>query len=536
MADESTLEAQREQLAADLATIKRSVEAGEGRFGQLDAAVRDLDAAMTEIKRTQAAIEAGAAPSGTSTELSAYVARSAPKAEHADRYLGAESAVRITGHMERTFNDQTGDYDEIWRWGLLDDPEPRTEAQRRLQNVVTMRNLARMHAHPSRRRSPSADAAVLDAARACGDVVERIFADSAGIGAEWIPDTTLPELERQVLVPLNFTSLFPRRIVPPGGDIVIPFDQGDLVAYNRAIPTTNDPAAAALSNVSTATNSFDTSHLVVASQADRDASADAIFAYAPLLVTKLAEAMQFGEDNGVVNGDAAATHQDAIASWNVRGRMGSGTSHLGGATDQRSRYTGLRAHAFDLNAVSGTTAATDQGSAQTYAGFLAAVGNLGARNGIGALEAQHGLLFCVSWEYFIQKLMLWDEFLSFDKVGALASVLTGTVGGTGTGGRLPGQVGYLAGMVPVVVGYPLTSDLAASGLYTGSGAKSSALLVNRDRFEHVVRQGQMVESDVDIRNHTTTYVARMRSTFRPIESVANHTAGEPAVHLSYNLL
>lgn len=522
-----------DKVAKAIADLKaeRDAHGGEitGLKGQMDA----VQTAMKHLQQVQDAQQRAKVESqmGDNRELDFYTAKSFDGVDASDRpkFMTPKTgsgAIRMQGHWETRV--QGGELVRFWRWGLFDDPNPRTKEQAALQRAITRRSLARMHVNTNKHRfSPQLDLEVLDAVDRCGPEVQRIFADSAGIGAEWIPTTMVPELERQILIPTNLAAIFRRRVLRPG-TTTIPKRSSNLRAYKGAVPTIDNPADAILSSLTTSSVDVDPVPTVVASQVDRDAVADSLVDIVDEILMEIATAFRFADDDCIVNGDSAATHQDTIASWNTRSRLG-GTTGLGTTADHRRRWLGLRARAFDL-----TSMTTDQNGAQDWAGLRAALAKLGADNMIQGHMTANSVVVLTSWEYFFSKMLAFTEFASWDKVGMLASVLTGQLGSPGAtaGGLLPGQVGFVSGMIPVIVAYPLTADLAASGLYTGSGTTTGMVQCDRSRFEYCVRQGTTVESDVEIRNNTVTYVARSRVNFRALDAVASTVKD---THYSYNL-
>jgi hypothetical protein len=145
----------------------------------------------------------------------------------------------------------------------------------------------------------------------------------------------------------------------------------------------------------------------------------------------------------------------------------------------------------------------------------------------------NGVVVWTSWEYFFAKMLGFAEFASWEKVGALASVLTGRIGEAGgPAGMLPGQVGFVSGFIPVCIGYPLSADLASSGLYTGSGSTTGMVQCDTSRFEYCWRSGLTTESVVNPLNNTITWVTRFRSLVRALDTVAATTFD---THYSYNL-
>lgn len=530
MAAVNDLEQQREKLVQDLAELRRAKEANEGQIAEMKSTIEGFQTRMLGIQQSQEAYhrEQVEQRAGTRDDLGIYV-RSADDgrlpAQVAGNYLVTDKgAVQLRGHYSEVVAPDDSVV-KVWSWGVLDDPDPRSAEQLELQRAVTERSIVRAHQHPTRRFSPACDRRVLAAARALGGRVERIFADSSGIGAEWVPDYTIPELEREVEVPTNFTGLFRRRNIGPGGTLKLPYRTGHLRLYKGAVPTANNPADALLSDWATGASSIDTVKGAVATQVDRDAQEDSIVAITPELIRDILMAIRYAEDDTWIWGDTTATHRHAIASWDGRSMLG-GTTGLGTTADHRRRWDGLVERAFNL-----TSMTTDQDAAETWAGLQVALGKLGVKNMMTAHGAgEPNIIIAPSWEYFFNKMLNFAEFLTFEKVGSLASVLTGTLG---PGGMLPGQVGFVQGFIPVCIPFPLSADLAATGLYTGSGSTTGMLVFDRSRFEHCVRRGATLESETNILNDTVTHVTRIRSVGRAQDAVASTVKD---VHYSFNLV
>lgn len=515
------------ELSSTIRGISDQIKAQGGQVGDLTAKVDAVSKAQLELSQAVAAqaraAREQAVKGGSERDLDGYVMRSDA--------VGGElrGSVRIAGdqalQIEGGYRTAVvrGETYRSWAWGLLDDPSPRTEAQLRLQRAAESRAIARRLGVAY---TPRLDAEVVSAARSCGAQVEKIFADSAGIGAEWVPDTFLPELERDVMAPTGFAALFRQRVMVPGTS-KIPSRSGRVRAYKGAVPTGNNPADGTISTWSTSSSSLDAVPFYVAAQVDRDFDEDSIIAIIPEIREEMGSAMRWAIDDAIVNGDTAATHQDSINAWDGRGELG-GTAGLGTTADHRRAWLGLRARAADL-----TSMTTDQSGAKTFAGLLTALGKLGAKNLMNARMGQEGnrVIVAPSWEYFFTTMLSWSEFLTWDKAGPYASALTGYVGPSGSP-LLPGQVGFLQGFLPVCIPAPLTADLASTGLYTGSGATTGMLQFDASRFEFCVRQGMRFETAARIENNTVTAVARGRFLFRAQDAVASTIKD---VHYSFNL-
>jgi len=136
------------------------------------------------------------------------------------------------------------------------------------------------------------------------------------------------------------------------------------------------------------------------------------------------------------------------------------------------------------------------------------------------LDSPHGVagsLICiVSPEYLTAKMMEFTQVVTVEKYGPQAVVLTG-------------QLASLGG-IPVVMSEFVGADLAATGLYTGSGATTGMLILNRDRFRVGSLKGATVELDKDITRGCINVVSTMRKTFYTVDSSTKKN-----VHWSFNL-
>lgn len=531
------LDTARKEMTQTLEGIKAAASENGGKIANIEQAMADFQTSMRNLQAAQEAhVSASyASRSGSSSELAAYLPSQDEYAGYADTrsyegsnkafYASDNGAVQLLS-AEKTYQ-HNGKTHKYFSWGLLDDPNPRTEWQREVQRAVQTRSIVRSLLHPSRRFTPRSDSDVVGLLRSGPEQVSRIFADSAGIGAEWIPDTTLPELERDVIAPVNFTGVFDMRDVGPGGTLKLPYRSGYLRVYQHAVPTADNPADDVLSSWTTAERTIDPVPSACAVQADRDAVEDSIIPIVPEVTQDIVNAFRYANDDTWTNGDTTATHQDAIADWDPRGRLG-GTTGLGGGNDHRRRWLGLRAFCADISQT------TDLNASQTAAGLLTIITQLGMEhliesNGIARV------VIAVSPEYFFKTMLTWDEFETFDKVGVLASVLTGTLGNpAGTpGGLLPNQVGFLWGRFPVVLNYTISGDMNASGVFDNVTTTKTGLLVfDRTRFQTWRRQGMSLEGETNIRNNTITWVARERLVGRSKDTVASSPT---TAHYAYNL-
>lgn len=346
--------------------------------------------------------------------------------------------------------------------------------------------------------------------RAAGGNIERIFSDSTGIGAELVFDEDMPMLERAIDMAPGLGDLF-RQVSATQPTITFPFlDSGFQPYLTGGAPTVDVPANYTPSSAGFSERSYTVKEMAIRAIASRNAIEDSVIAFLPMLTEEFARATRRAEDDVIVNSDTAGTHQDTgLGSWTTRGYWMNGT---GGSLDHRRHSQGLRARAFD---VSNTT---DQNAVQTPAGARA------QRVTLGIAGIEDGV-YVTSPEYYLAKMLGWQDFKELDSYGIQnATIVNGIISGP-----LQGQVGYID-RTPIVVSPLVTPDLAATGLYTGSGALTGMLYVNRSRFMRIVKNGRRVESATNIENGTTVTVSTVRWLFATLDSALVKN-----VHWGYNL-
>jgi hypothetical protein len=332
--------------------------------------------------------------------------------------------------------------------------------------------------------------------------VSKALTDTAGAGAEWIQDGYFSSLYEEMKLPNRIAGLFP--VVNMTNATM---KQPKLITgarpYVRNRIASDDSANYTASTPVTSDETITVADMVVRVAIDEMDAEDMAFAYQPILQRVVADAVNDGYEDAILNGDSNATHQDAIASWNIRSRWGA--SGLGGSADHRRLFLGLRALAADRSMT------TDMGSLQTVAGIGGTIiGGLGER-------ATSDVVIIVSPEVLFKKLLTDSNLLTLDKLGASATILSG-------------QVGQLFSH-PVVMSRYLSADLAATGLFTGSGALSGVLGVDRMAFSHYQRRGLLIEMKREILNGSIYIVATLRRVFKTVSG-----STEPVVHFGYNWL
>lgn len=366
--------------------------------------------------------------------------------------------------------------------GMANDTTDRGEWHAEFKQLVDDRNFAKLMTRSG--SVPQLDAK-LDAHMKTAPVeVRKAFSDSAGVGAEWVPDLLLPTLMSKLYTPRAVESLF-GTIDMPGKELRLPFLTYKVKPYLKSGATWSSITA---EDDTTSQVSMTAKSLAARITVDEDASVDSIVAGLDYARASLADAIASAVEDAIINGDTAGSHQDTIASWNPRSRWNA--SGLGGSDDHRSAWLGLRAQAFDVSATRDASADSDH-----YNGILTTRALMDGAHGVGS-----NLALVCSPEYYLTHLLAVDEVATIDKLGPMAQVVTG-------------QVASIGGMSVVPSDF-MTADLAATGLFTGSGSYTAYAIVDRDAYAMGNYKPLTIDIQREIVNGAIEVVATRRTIFK----------------------
>ncbi len=407
----------------------------------------------------------------------------------------------------RDFVHKRHDGAEVIRWksgandegdfvpGLLDTPTDDAWVSK-MQNLIEQRTLVRTMTKGRSHKaapgnSPKTDRAIERHLQRAPEPVRRLFSDASGTGAEFIPDLLSPQLEQGLRMARRVEAIFPEWQME-GKEVQIPFLSTELRPYKKVAITSDDPAQYTSSTIVTAQRSITATGLAVRAQLDEDTTEDSIIQGLPLHRALLVQALTDGCEDCIINGDTAATHQDTgLSNWDIRGRWGS--SGLGGSADHRRTWLGLRAAAADASST------VDGSTAETLAGLLSDRASLDSPHGVAG-----DLVMIVSPEYYLAKMLDWDEVLTMDKFPN-PTVVTGALAN-------------VAGM-PVVISEFIDKEYNTAGIYDNSTkTKTGYLLVNRGRWYMGVRRSALVEVDKDITRGVIDAVSTVRKVFFTVDA------------------
>lgn len=422
-----------------------------------------------------------------------------PEAELRD-FAKSDGTVRMVGEESPT---------ELYQPGLLDTRRVSGEWHAEMRRLWSIRSVARAQL----KRTPKIDAALHKHAlkgprefRSAfeSDTFKRSIFDgtTAAQGSEWVPsEGIVPDVDLAVMLlsdqrigrifrTIEMTSAAMNiPLVLTGGT---PYLQGDM---------TVDPAVFTPSLPQTGEAAITPANMAVNYPIGLNASEDSIVDVWPLFARVMTEDLVDGEEDAIINGDTAATHQDTgLSTWNIGGRWSAASGAYGGPGDHRKAWIGLRARAFDIS----NTA--DGSSIQTFDGAM----SLRARLAVG-----HSAAYITGEAYMYKKMATFDEVqTSLSTVSRVAD----------------GRVASLMDE-PVYLSKFMAADQAATGLYTGSGAYASMICAAPSRFARFRRRGAMVEITREAPRGVAYMTATYRGTFKPVDK---STALNVALH--YKLL
>ncbi|MEM7070309.1 MAG: hypothetical protein AAF403_00940 [Pseudomonadota bacterium] len=442
---------------------------------------------LGDLKRAQRLIqEANAQPVATEEHLNAPdYALKGFVGEKGIRWQTQNKDVQIAGRGTVRIEEK----------GLLDSDTPVNQWHADLIKINKERSLARMIMTSP--HTPKSDLKLWKhmqkAPRFMQPLIQKAFNDSASQGAEWIPDQFAANLyfniEEQSQLPRVVADNLQKQAVERNTILIPRLNRGGRPFLKGSINTDN-PAQYTASSVATSQKSITIKGLASRFIIDDSAAEDSAIAVIPSLQRQIVADLNDAMEDALINGDDSATHQDAIADWNIRGRWGT-TPALGGSSDHRRLFKGMRKQAFDRSS-------TADLSSLDFAKLL------GLKAQMGELAMQDVVIFA-SPEAVLANLLSLTEVKTIDVFGPLASVKTG-------------QIAAIMGM-PIIMSRFLSADLDVDGLYdpTGVQNKTGLLMAHAPSWTIFERRGILVETDRKIDVGATEIVATMRASFDTLD-------------------
>ena len=304
-------------------------------------------------------------------------------------------------------------------------------------------------------------------------------------GTEWVPTMMTAsfleifELERQVA--RQFTT-FPM----PSKVYDWPVQSGTGTAYLPGESTADSATAITAATPGTRKTTFTAKRLAVRFLTSTEWIEDAAIEAMTFLQREIAATLARGEEDAIVNGDTAATHQD---------------SNITAADDRRKAWLGLRAWCHDQSNT------TDQAAAITTAGYMA------SRKSMGKYGVDPKRVFHLTDPVTYLTTVALAEALTFDKFGPMATILNGALTAIG------GIALFQSEFVPV--------NLNASGVHDGTTTDNTVVLtIAREEWKIGNRRQVTVKVDDKIATDQFEIVATTREDFQPMRATDQDIAWE----------
>ena len=451
--------------------IRRHQQNSESKMVNIERQVSDLKTAMqkmTEAQEKPVVIEA------KNDGLKQYVR------DEGVQLFTKKRSVNIPNYGNVTIKEE----------GLIDTQKNHSEWHHDLKEIVTKKNLLRTFCE----HTPKTDAELirhLDKAPSfMKAAIQKSLYDNPGSGGEFIPDDFRDQLymsyktpsmlaEQFEIVPTQSNTVLIPRFDNPGGR---PFIKGvvdsDTVTANMIDASTPTTGQASIS-----IKGFAARYRVAA-----DLLEDSAVQLLPALQQSILRDLNDGYEDAILNGDTAGSHQDTLTAWNIRSRWGS--SGLGGASDHRKNFNGLRKLADSASTRNTVILNGAAVSADDIISGLALMAEYSAQD----------MMLVTSPEMLLTLLKI-DAVQTIDKYGPAATIVSGSLAS-------------IFGM-PILVSRYMGADLNASGFFDNGLIKdrSGIILVNRSSYKHYQRRGITVETQKDINSDSVSVVATLRRTF-----------------------
>jgi len=455
-----------------IAQIDNAAKNTDGKIANIEKQVEDLKKAQRLIQESSYRTEISV--SGNEDELKSFI-----NDDGSVRWKSGKTVV-ATKNGNR----------QVVEKGLLDSETACSQWHADLIEMHTTKSMARLLLRGG--ETPKLDLSIerhlQKAPRSIKAGIEKAMYDGSGFGAEFVPDEFRAELYQEYQVPRVVRGLF-QELPMQNNTLLVPRVTGGR-PYLKGQVTSDMPAAYQASNIGAAQKQVSVagfaSHFVI----DDALVEDSAVALVPALQQLIAQDIADSIEDCIINGDNAAVHQDDLANWNIRSRWGA--SGLGGSSDHRRGFIGLRAAAFDRS------------STLDFSGTLTAAKILNLASKMGELAISDRVLI-VSPEALISHIMPLAEVLTIDKFGPAASILSG-------------QVASIFGM-PIVVSRFMSADMNASGLFDNvTTSKTGILMASRNSWKVFSKRGIVVEQDKEIQAGAIHLVATERMTFNTLDA------------------
>ena len=316
---------------------------------------------------------------------------------------------------------------------------------------------------------------------------------NVGAGAEWVPTEFTADLIDEVRLATLVSGLF--RVIPMSAPTyTVPVSTARPRAYIASQASSDSPTSARSSNLGTGNISLTPVTFAVRVNLSYEWQEDSIVPALPLVREKIVAGLVDGVEDAVINGDTTSgAHQDT----------GLQSTFDSTPDDVRvASWSGLRKLVNSAAKVDFDTGT----EAFTTANFRAIRKTMGVYG-----QRPEDLAWIVSMNAYIRMLSL-AEVITMDKIGALATILTGQLGAYD--------------MIPIIVSEYVRTDLNTSGVYDAATiTQTIALCVHRPSFLFGERRGITVEMETRPSDQQHIMIATLRRDWKKARATGDNPVG-----------
>lgn len=332
--------------------------------------------------------------------------------------------------------------------------------------------------------------------KALQSVCKSLSTGGSATGAEWMPTQFSSQLVDMITVSLKVASNF-ARINIPANTFKIPIATSDdvafLVAETNSDNLLDDANSYPKFTPATGNVTFNAKKLAAIVVFSEEAEEDSIIPLLAFIRGKIANAMSNAQERATLDGDTTATHMDFDVT---------------AATDARKAWMGMR-----LRAKTTWSNTTDLATFN-----LDNIRDMRSQLTAAFAENPESLFYVTSVKVML-KLLKFPEFMTIDKYGDRATIVTGEIG------RIDGS--------PLQTSKYSRDDVASTGVNTTGGPNTKSLLYlqNRLGFMYGDRREIKIDSARMIISGQGYMVISQRLDFKDIHPSATYEHGALGINI-----
>lgn len=323
----------------------------------------------------------------------------------------------------------------------------------------------------------------------------KAIADVAGFGQDWFPTEYSSEFIDRMEGNYEVLGTFPRKVtIPQGVDrIRIPGVGAAMRMYKMTSSSQDDVNKITASTFGTRYVELDPVSFGALIEIEEGAIEDSVVSLAEFAIADLELTAARDQDDLVINGDTASTHQDSDVTL---------------AADHRKAISGLRILTPSASKIDASNAGLTTDMTRRAITTM--------KSGISRYGNVDDLIYLVSLEGYWHLLIL-AENLTREKRGELATIDTGVL------------TRFMN--IPVVQSSMVRSDLNASGVYDGvTMTRTEAIIYNKRAYVVGTKREVRIESERVLSVDRRRSVLTLRKDFKSMMP-----SGHPVASIIYNV-